>query len=110
MIHDSTSYSGQCPAPLWKHLKEVSPADHQLQKTVNYAVALVVATHRYDELSSEEMRLVDHFLDDDSMPTPVRTGSGLDVDQLVDDLQSSTATQQHTGQQPTDDAFSHTSE
>ncbi|WP_135306357.1 hypothetical protein [Haloarcula amylovorans] len=86
-IGDETHYTGKCAKPLWTELKELSPADHQLERTINYGVALLVATYRYDELSPDTARLVDQMLADEHMPTPIQTESGIDVDRLVADLQ-----------------------
>jgi len=88
-VGDDTSYSGRCPEPLWHQLKELSPADHRLERTLNYGVALLVATYRYDELSGEARQVVDQMLADEAMPRPTRTDDGVNVDALVADLQSS---------------------
>lgn len=88
-VGDETTYSGKCPQPIWTQLKELSPTDHQLQRTVNYGVALLVACYRYDDLGPEATRLVDQMLDDEHMPAPTQTESGSDVDQLVAELQRS---------------------
>ncbi len=87
MYHQRTSYSGGCPAPLWDEFKEVSPAQCSLGETINYAVALTVATYRYDQLEGDAQAVVDDILATD-MPVPVATTGGCDVQTLLDDLQS----------------------